>query len=75
MARLNLSIPDELNNALAISAKSLDRSRAYIARKAIESYLRERQEDIEDYKDALEDIRDNSPRISWEQVQKENQLI
>ncbi|KJW03025.1 putative antitoxin of toxin-antitoxin system [Rickettsia endosymbiont of Ixodes pacificus] len=27
MARLNLSIPDELNNSLAWSAKNLDRSK------------------------------------------------
>ncbi|MCC8461766.1 MAG: hypothetical protein LN546_00925 [Rickettsia endosymbiont of Ecitomorpha arachnoides] len=48
MARLNLSIPDELNNSLAWSAKNLDRSKGYIVRKAIEYYLQEMQEDMED---------------------------
>lgn len=59
MARLNLSIPDELNNSLAWSAKNLDRSKGYIVRKAIEYYLQEMQEDMEDTKIALQRI--NAP--------------
>jgi RHH-type rel operon transcriptional repressor/antitoxin RelB len=59
MARLNLTIPDELNDSLACSAKSLDRSKGYIVRKAIEYYLKEMQEDAEDAKIALQRI--NAP--------------
>ncbi|HJD58613.1 MAG TPA: hypothetical protein LFV92_05525 [Rickettsia endosymbiont of Ceroptres masudai] len=59
MARLNLSMPDELNNSLAWSAKNLDRSKGYIVRKAIEYYLQEMQEDMEDTKIALQRI--NAP--------------
>ncbi|MCC8407135.1 MAG: ribbon-helix-helix domain-containing protein [Rickettsia endosymbiont of Sceptobius lativentris] len=54
MARLNLSIPDELNNSLAWSAKNLDRSKGYIVRKAIEYYLQEMQEDMEDTKKIID---------------------
>lgn len=61
MARLNLTIPDELNNSLAQSAKNLDRSQGYniLVRKAIEYYLQEIQEDSEDAKIALQRI--NTP--------------
>ncbi|MCC8467578.1 MAG: hypothetical protein LN589_02520 [Rickettsia endosymbiont of Eriopis connexa] len=59
MVRLNLSIPNELNNSLACSAKSLDRSKGYRVRKAIEYYLQEMQEDMEDTKIALQRI--NAP--------------
>ncbi|WP_218460324.1 ribbon-helix-helix domain-containing protein [Rickettsia sp. TH2014] len=59
MARPNLTIPDELNDSLTCSAKSLDRSKGYIARKAIEYYLKEIQEVSEDAKIALQRI--NAP--------------
>ena len=53
MARLNLSIPDELDSILTSSAKSLDRSEGYIVRKAIIYYLQELQDDMEDAEIAL----------------------
>jgi len=75
MAALNIRISDELSNVLAKSAKYLDRPKGYVVRKALESYLQELQEDIEDYNDAIEASKDNSPNISWEQVQRDCGLL
>ena len=75
MAALNIRISDELSNVLAKSAKYLDRPKGYVVRKALEAYLQELQEDIEDYNDAIEASKDNSPNISWEQVQRNCGLL
>lgn len=63
MARLNLSLPDKLNNTLAVSAKILDRSKAYVVRKAIASYLQEMQEDILDDEIALVRMNDENQKL------------
>lgn len=75
MVALNVRIPDELSNILAKSAEYLDRPKGYLVRKALEAYLQELQEDIEDYNDAVEASKDNSPNISWEQVQRNCGLL
>ena len=75
MTVLNIRISDELSNVLTKSAKYLDRPKGYLVRKALEVYLQELQEDIEDYNDAVEASKDNSPNISWEQVQRDCGLL
>jgi len=71
MAVLNVRISDELNNTLIKSAKYLDRAKGYLVRKALEEYLLELQEDMEDYKDAEEILAQNNPRYSLEEVMQE----
>lgn len=56
MSTITARIPDELNNALTEVAKQTERSRSYIILKAIQNYVLELQEDIEDYNDAMEAI-------------------
>jgi predicted DNA-binding protein len=71
MAALNVRIPDDLNDTLVKSAAYLDRTKGYLVRKALEEYLLELQEDIEDYNDALEAMKDKSPAIPLEEVMRE----
>ena len=75
MATLNVRIPDDLNDSLVKSAQYLDRPKGYLVRKAIEDYLLELQEDIEDYNDAERILAQNNPTYSWEQVQRECGLL
>ena len=63
MARLKLSIPDELNNTLTVSAKILDRSKGYVVRKAIKYYLQEMQEDVLDAEIALARMNDEHQKL------------
>ncbi len=71
MAALNVRIPDELSNVLTKSAKYLDRPKGYLVRKALEAYLQELQEDIEDYNDAVEALKDDGPTFTLEEVMQE----
>jgi len=66
-------LSDELNNLL-VSAKSMERSKSYIVSKAVERYLIEAQEDIEDIKGALEALGDDGPTIPWKKVKKKYTL-
>ena len=70
MVALNVRISDELSNILTKSAKYLDRPKGYVVRKALEAYLQELQEDIEDYNDAVEILAKNEPTISLEEIEK-----
>lgn len=56
---ISLRLPGELNKALKGLAKITDRSRTYIVRKAIESYL----EEYADYQIALDRLRDKDDPI------------
>ncbi len=75
MVALNVRIPDELNNILVSSAKKLERPKGYIVRKALEGYLQELQEDMEDYSEALKRLNQHNKTIPWEQVQRECGLL
>jgi len=75
MAKLNIEISDKLNEMLVFVTKELDHSKAYIIHQALENYLEELKEDIEDYHAALEAEKDDSPNISWEEVQRECGLL
>ena len=49
MSVVTANIPDELNKALTEVAKLTERSKSHIILKAIQNYVLELQEDIEDY--------------------------
>ncbi len=68
MASLNIRISDELNNYLTKSAEYLDRPKGYIVRKALESYLQELKEDIEDYNAAVKISMQNNPSFTLKEV-------
>lgn len=70
MVVLNIRISDELSNILTKSAKYLDRPKGYLVRKALEAYLLELQEDIDDYNDAIEILAQNNPSVPLEEVVK-----
>ena len=78
MSTITARIPDELNNALTEVAKHTERSRSYIILKAIQNYVLELQEDIEDIRDADEAIariEAGGKIYSWEEVQRECGLL
>lgn len=71
MHLISAQIPEKLYLSLCDMAKRLDRSSSSIIRRALIAYLEELQEDIEDYNDALEALKDKSPSIPLEEVIKE----
>ena len=71
MVGLSIRISEELNNALNKSAEYLDKSKCYLVREALEIYLQELQEDIEDYNDAKRIVAQNNSTYSLEEVMKE----
>ena len=71
MIGLSVRISEELNNALNKSAEYLDRSKGCLVREALETYLQELQEDIEDYNDAKRIVAQNNSTYSLEEVMKE----
>jgi len=56
---ISIRLPDKIVNELDDLADSIDRSRTYIIRKAIESYMQE----YADYLIALERLRDKDDEI------------
>ena len=70
MSIVTARIPDSLNEALSSVAKTMERSKAFIIQKAIENYVMELQEDIEDYNDAMEILAQNNKSIPWEEVMR-----
>ncbi len=56
---VSIRLPDEILNKLDDLAKTLERSKTYIIRKAIDSYLQE----YADYLVALERLRDKDDEI------------
>jgi len=71
MVGLSIRISEELNNTLNKSAEYLDKSKCYLVREALETYLQELQEDIEDYNDAKRIVAQNNLTYSLEEVMKE----
>lgn len=63
-------IPDDLYNRLNNLGKIIDRKRSYLIKKAVESFLEER----EDYFIALHRLEEKNPRISLEQLEAINDL-
>ena len=71
MVVLNVRVSDELSNYLVKTAKYFDISKSYLVRKAIESYMQELQEEIEDYNDALKISAKNNKAVSWDEVMRD----
>ena len=71
MSTITARIPDDLNAALTEVAKQTERSKSHIILKAIQNYVLELQEDIEDYNDAERILAQNNPTYSLEEVMKE----
>ena len=68
MAQITARVSDEVAEALAAAAATLNRSRAEVIRQALESYL----EDFDDLTVALERLRDPSdPVLDWDEVRRE----
>lgn len=74
MSVITARIPETLNKALTEVAKSMERPKSFIILKAIQNYVLELQEDIEDYNDAIEALKDDSPTISLEEVIRKSGL-
>jgi predicted transcriptional regulator len=70
MSTITARISDELDKALTEVAKSTERSKSFIISKAIQNYVLELQEDIEDYKDAMEILAQNNPTYTLEEIEK-----
>jgi predicted DNA-binding protein len=70
MSTITARIPDELNAALIEVAKQTERSKSHIILKAIQNYVLELQEDIEDYNTAVKVLARNEPTIPLEEVMK-----
>ena len=70
MSTITARIPDDLNAALIEVAKQTERSKSHIILKAIQNYVLELQEDIEDYNNAVEVLARNEPTIPLEEVMR-----
>lgn len=75
MIGLHLQIPNKLDQDLSYLAKEQEMSKSQLVRVAIETYIQELKEDIEDYHDAMKSLKEGGPTISWEEVKKENGLL
>lgn len=53
MYTISANIPNELHDALSKVAKAMERPKTFLINKAIEQYVREAEEDIEDVEIAL----------------------
>jgi predicted transcriptional regulator len=71
MTVITTRIPDTLDKALTEVAVSMERSKSFIVLKAIQNYVLELQEDIEDYNDAMKILAKNNKSISWEEVMRD----
>jgi len=75
MSVITARISDDLNKALTSVAKKSERSKSFIIAKAIQNYVLELQEDIEDYNDAIAILAKDNTRVSWEEVQRDCGLL
>ena len=71
MSVITARIPETLNKALTEVAKAMERPKSFIVLKAIQNYVLELQEDIEDYNDAMKILAENNKSISWEEVMRD----
>ena len=56
---MSVRLPDELTKALELLAKTVDRPKTYLVRKAVEAYL----EEYADYQIALDRFRDKDDGV------------
>lgn len=60
MSTITARIPDDLNKALSKVAKIMERPKTFLIHKAIESYIKEAEQDIEDAEIALAVMKDKN---------------
>ena len=71
MSVITARIPNNLNEALSKVAKIMERPKTFLILKAIEQYIREAEEDIEDAEIALAVMKDkNMKRYTSEEVKE-----
>lgn len=70
MSTITARISDELDKALTEVARLKERSKSFIISKAIQNYVLELQEDIEDYKDATEILAQNNSTYTLKEIEK-----
>jgi len=63
-----IRIPSKLDNDLISVAKAMNRSKSYIIRDGIEKYVKELQEDVDDYTAALEALQYDGPIYTLEEI-------
>lgn len=69
MSTITARIPDELNAALSKVAKVMERPKTFLIYKAVEQYIREAEQDIEDAEIALAVMNDKTmKRYTAEEV-------
>lgn len=69
MSTITARIPDELNAALSKVAKVMERPKTFLICKAVEQYIREAEQDIEDAEIALAVMNDKTmKRYTSEEV-------
>lgn len=69
MSTITARIPDELNAALSKVAKVMERPKTFLIYKAVEQYIREAEQDIEDTEIALAVMNDKTmKRYTSEEV-------
>ena len=66
MHAVTAKLPDDLYQRLDNLCQTIDRKKSYLIRKALESFLEER----EDYFIALHRLEQNNPRITLEELNK-----
>jgi len=71
MTVITARISDDLDSSVSSIAKSMQRSKSFIVCKAIERYVIEVQEDIEDLRGALESLKINDQTYTLEEVIQE----
>jgi predicted transcriptional regulator len=75
MSVITARISDDLDKTLTEVAKKTERSKSFIISKAIQNYVLELQENIEDYNDAIAILAQGNTRISWDTVQRDCGLL
>lgn len=71
MSVITARIPDELNEALSKVAKVMERPKTFLILKAIEQYIREAREDIEDAEIALARMKNSDRKLYTSEEIKE----
>ena len=74
MSTITARIEDKMDADLAFVAKEFQRSKGFIIREALKQYILDAKEDIEDYTDAMESLKDNT-RYSWEEVKRDRDSL
>ena len=66
MTTITMRISDDLNHKLEKITQTTERSKSYILRKALVTYL----QDIEDYREAIDILSQNNQRYSLTDVER-----